>query len=164
MTLAVTAVPSQATNDLPALDIVGIALRTNNRVGFETIPAHWQRFYQEQVLNQIAHKASDDVYAVYGLFENLEVVQTQGIQDLTYTLVLGAAVTRVDALAPGLQHLRVPAQHYQVFSAPTGQPQQVGALWQHIWAQPLPRAFVADFERYRPSGEIDVLVGLQPGP
>ena len=81
---------------------------------------------------------------------------------MTRYLVIGAAVTRVGALPAGLQHLRVPAQRYQVFAAPTGQPEQVGALWQHIWALPLPRAFVADFERYKPGGEIDVLVGLQP--
>lgn len=150
------------TTQLGAFQIVGLPLRTNNTEGFKTIPTHWQRFMGEQVLAQIPHRAGDDLFAVYTGFENLEVLSTQGIAQLTYTFVIGAAVTEVGELAPHLQAVQVPAQRYAVFAVSTGQPQLVGAAWQSIWARgDLQRRFAADFERYQPGGEIDICVGLQ---
>ena len=47
---------------------------------------------------------------------------------------------------------------------PAGRPDQVGAVWQTIWPRDdLPKAFVADFERYRADGQIDILIGLRHG-
>jgi predicted transcriptional regulator YdeE len=146
---------------LEAFTIVGLPVRTNNTEGFQTIGAHWQRFFAEQTLAQIPERASDDIYAVYTLFENLEVLQTGGIAQLAYTLVIGAAVAREVALPPHLCAVAVPVQTYEVFPVAKGQNTLVGAAWQNIWArQDLPRGFAADLERYRPGGEIDILIGL----
>ena len=71
------------TTQLGAFQIVGLPLRTNNAEGFKTLPTHWQRFMGEQVLAQIPHRAGDDLFAVYTGFENLEVLSTQGIAQLT---------------------------------------------------------------------------------
>jgi predicted transcriptional regulator YdeE len=144
------------TSTLSAMTIVGLELRTSNAQAFETIPAHWQRFYQEAVLAQIPDKISGDVYALYTHFEN-PGVNNEGV----YSLIIGAQVAAAGAVPVGLRAASVPAGRYAVFAVQAGQPHQVGARWQEIWAQAeLPRRFVADFERYGPAGQIDIFVGL----
>jgi predicted transcriptional regulator YdeE len=141
---------------LNTMTIAGLELRTSNAQAFETIPAHWQRFYAEAVLAQIPDKISDDVYALYTHFEN-PGVNHEGV----YSLIIGAQVAAVNALPATLRSVSVPAGRYAVFAVEAGQPQKVGARWQEIWTQAeLPRRFVADFERYTPSGQIDIFVGL----
>jgi predicted transcriptional regulator YdeE len=146
----------------PTRRILGLALRTDNTRGFVDIGAHWARFFAEGWLAKIPGKQSDTVWAVYGLFENLEVVHAGRIADLRYTLVIGAEVAPGVEATPGLIGIDLPAQRTAVFNVQSGQPQDVGARWQEIWAlRDLPRAFVADAERYTADGRIDILVGLQ---
>lgn len=146
----------------PARRIIGLPLRTDNTCAFETIPAHWQRFRAESVPDRIASACGRDLYAVYARFENLDVVQGGGIAQLRYTLLIGLEVPAGSDAPPGLEAIELPAQTCAVFAVPDGQPQQVGASWQQIWARnDLARTFVADAERYRPDGRIDILVGLR---
>ena len=146
----------------PARRIVGLPLRTDNTRAFQDIPAHWQRFMGEAVAERIAGACAPDLYAVYGHFENLDVLAGAGIAQLRYTLLIGLEVPAGTEAPDGLQAMDLPAQTCAVFAAPDGQPQQVGALWQQIWARDdLPRAFIADAERYQADGRIDILVGLR---
>jgi predicted transcriptional regulator YdeE len=150
------------TQPTPARRIVGISLRTDNTRGFHDIPAHWQRFMSDGVAGQVPQRSGDDVFAVYARFENLQDLATTGIAQLRYTLLLGVQVAADAEVPAGLDRVDVPAQHCVRFEVPTGQPQQVGACWQQIWARSdLRRAFVADVERYHADGRIDILVGLR---
>jgi predicted transcriptional regulator YdeE len=147
---------------VPARRIVGLALRTDNTRGFQDIPAHWQRFVADGVHGRIAQRCNDDVQAVYARFENLDELPRTGIGQLRYTLLIGAEVPAGTEAPPGLDAIDVPAQTCAVFAVPPGQPQQVGACWQRIWQEhDLPRAFLADVERYQADGRIDILVGLR---
>ncbi len=142
-----------------ALRIIGIELRTSNDEAMQTIPQHWQRFTQENVLAHIPGKLSDEVYAVYTHFENAGV-DNQGV----YSLIIGAPVNSAQAVPPGMSHAVLPASPRAVFPVPQGRFDQVVSTWQTVWQRDdLPKAFVADFERYRADGQIDILIGLRHG-
>ena len=142
-----------------ALRIIGIELRTSNREAMQTIPPHWQRFTEEGVLARIPGRLSDEVYAVYTHFENAGV-DNEGI----YSLIIGAPVSSSQAVPPGMSHAVLPASPRAVFPVPHGRVDQVGLAWQEVWLRgDLPKAFVADCERYRADGQIDILVGLRHG-
>ena len=132
------------------LTIVGLEIRTSNERAFEEIPAHWQKFFQEGIVGQIPNKVSNDVYAVYTNFEN-KGKNNEGI----YSFVIGVEVDQVGALPANLSSTLVPASDRMVFQVETGQPQQVGAKWQEIWGiDDIQKAFIADYEMYKESGEI----------
>lgn len=137
--------------------IVGIELRTNNEEAFETIPGHWQRFYGEGVLQKIPNKISDDVYAVYTNFENAGR-NNHG----QYSLIIGAEVVAATEAPEGLVAAVIPASKRLVFQVEKGHPEKVGEKWQEIWSKGnLDNSYVADFERYRGSGDIEILVGVK---
>lgn len=142
-----------------ALRIMGIELRTSNDEAMQTIPAHWQRFTEDGVLARIPGKLSDEVYAIYTHFEHAGV-DNRGI----YSLIIGAPVSSTQAVPPGMSHAVLPASPRAVFPVPPGRFDQVGAVWQDIWQRDdLPKTFVADCERYRANGDIDILVGVRDG-
>ena len=139
-----------------ALHVIGIELRTTNEEAFQTIPLHWKRFTEEDVPGRIAGKQSGDVYAVYTHFQNAGR-NNQGL----YSLVLGVPVDAAAAVPQGLTRVTVPASPRAVFPVEKGRFDLVGAKWQEIWARgDLAKTFIADFERYRPTGEIDILIGI----
>lgn len=137
------------------IHIVGIELKTSNDIAAQTIPSQWQKFYQENILEKIPHKISMDVYGVYTHFRNIGKYQ-----ECTYSLIIGAAVSKVGKLPAGLVTTVIPPSNRQVFAV-VGGPMKVGEKWLEIWQQPLPRAFVADYEKYQPSGAIDIFIGIK---
>jgi predicted transcriptional regulator YdeE len=140
-----------------AISIIGLELCTNNEEAFQTIPAHWQRFGTEGILETIPNKLSSDVYAIYTHYEH-EGVNNTG----TYSLVIGAAVSSLEPVASGLTRIQLPASSYQVFPVQQGRPDLVGQAWQTIWQQDTSgRTFIADGERYRSDGTIDILLGVK---
>lgn len=142
-----------------AIRIIGIELRTSNDEAMQTIPPHWQRFTEENVLERIPGKLSDEVYAVYTHFENAGV-NNQGI----YSLIIGAPVSSAQAVPPGMSHAVLPASPRAVFPVPQGQFDQVGPAWLEVWQRDdLPKTFIAECERYRADGQIDILIGLRHG-
>jgi predicted transcriptional regulator YdeE len=143
-----------------AIHVFGIELRTRNTEAFDTIPPHWQRFADGQVLACIPGKLSDEVYAVYTHFQNAGR-DNQG----SYSLVIGAAVAPDTPLPEGLARAVVPASRRAVFPVAPGRFDLVGAKWQEIWEHTeLPKTFIAEYERYRANGDIDILVGIAPEP
>ena len=146
----------QTTHQDQAIHVIGIELRTTNEEAFRTIPLHWKRFTEEGVPGQITGKLSGDVYAVYTHFQNAGR-DNRGI----YSLVLGVPVDAGAAVPQGFTRVVVPASLRAVFPVEKGRFDLVGAKWQEIWARgDLAKSFVADFERYQPNGEIDILVGI----
>ena len=144
----------------PALTIAGIALRTHNAEAFETIPALWQRFMAQQMLSQIPHRLSDEVYAVYCDYDR-RPQSAEDVYALGYTLIVGAAVSSTDDLPAPLVSTRIPAAQRAVFEVQAGRPDLVGAQWQQIWQlQDLPRAFAPDYEHYARDGRISICVSI----
>jgi predicted transcriptional regulator YdeE len=140
-----------------AIHVIGIELRTTNQEAFQTIPPHWKRFTDEGVPGRIAGKLSDEVYAVYTHFQNAGR-NNQGI----YSLVLGVPVDAAAPVPPGCTRVVVPASPRAVFPVEKGRFDLVGAKWREIWTRgDLAKTFIADFERYRPNGEIDILIGIE---
>ena len=140
-----------------AIIIIGLELCTDNEEAFQTIPEHWQRFGTEGILEQIPHKLSNDVYAIYTNYEH-EGLSNNG----TYSLVIGAATSNLEPIPSGLIRIQLPASRYQVFPVQQGRPDLVGEAWQTIWQQDTSsRTFIADGERYRSDGTIDILLGVK---
>jgi predicted transcriptional regulator YdeE len=137
--------------------IVGIELRTSNDVAHETIPLHWQRFMTLNIPERIPNRASEDMYAVYTNYQN-EGLNNGGV----YSCVLGVDVTNLEMVPEGLVAVRLPAASYEVVAVPSGRADLVGEAWQAVWQQDTARrAFIADCERYRADGKIDLLLGLR---
>ena len=78
-----------------------------------------------------------------------------------FEYLTGVEVDSFDGLPSDFGRMRIPAQRYAVFTY-AGGIAAVGALWQHIWSEWLPRAPFEDaetppFERYAP--DFDPLAG-----
>lgn len=143
------------TQDRPQL-VVGIELRTSNDEAARTIPPHWRRFTEERVLERIPQKASDEVIAVYTHFAH-EGIDNRG----QYSLIIGAPVEGRPEVPEGMVSAVLPAGRRAVFPVEPPRPDQVGAAWQRIWQRDdLRKTFVADFERYRGHGDIEIHIGI----
>lgn len=67
----------------------------------------------------------------------------------------------VDVPGRSSEVLQVPAQHYVYFEVDASNPQGVIEMWQHIWQQPLGRAYLFDFEEYFADGRIRIAIGIK---
>jgi predicted transcriptional regulator YdeE len=150
----------------PAQDLViaGLAVRTNNTEAAQTLSQLWAEVMGadgcQSFMKSIPNKLSDDLYAVYTEFDP-NPPRMDAIMSLAYTCVIGVAVSSAEGLPANLRAVTVPATRRRVFPVAKGQPQQVGATWQAIWSRmDLPRTFMADYERYKSNGEIDILVSV----
>ena len=142
---------------LQAIHVVGIELRTTNLEATQTIPLHWQRFGQEEVLAHIPAKLNADVFAVYTHFENAGS-NNSGL----YSLVIGAAVPASAEVPAGMVRVVVPASRRAVFDVAHARFDQVGPTWMEIWGRTdLAKTFIAEYEHYRADGTIAISVGLQ---
>ena len=140
-----------------AIHVVGIELRTTNLEAMQTIPPHWARLAQEDVLAHIPDKLDDEVYAVYTHFENAGS-NNVGI----YSLVIGARVSASAEVPEGMVRVVIPASKRAVFEVEPGRVDLVGAKWMEIWGNTeLPKTFIAEYERYSADGKIAISIGLQ---
>lgn len=151
-----TPFPQHSETLTDAITVVGIELRTDNTMAAQTIPPHWQRFGQENVLAAIANKRGEDVFAVYTHFAHAGS-NNNGL----YSLVIGAAVAPDAPVPAGMVRVVVPASPRAVFAVEKGRFDLVGAAWQTIWQRSdLAKTFIAEYERYHANGDITVSIGL----
>jgi predicted transcriptional regulator YdeE len=55
-----------------------------------------------------------------------------------------------------------PASERAMFSVEHGRFDLVGAAWKQVWQwSERPKTFIADYERYRAEGAIELLIGVQ---
>jgi predicted transcriptional regulator YdeE len=140
-----------------AIHVIGLELRTSNQVAAQSIPAFWECFMAQGVLQRLPNKMSDDIWAVYTHFEQAGV-NNEGL----YSLIIGAQMPVDSEVPAGLVRAVLPASHKAVFEAQTGRPDSVPDVWQTIWANhDLKKTFIADAERYASSGEIQIWVGVE---
>lgn len=150
------------TIQLPAFSIIGISVRTTNENNQSAtdIPALWERFFSENIMERIPGRQSTDLYCVYTDYE----------KDHTrpYTTVLGCKVADATQAPEGLQAVTIPERSYAQFEA-TGNLHEGAVIetWQKIWESPVPRAFTADFEHYGEKAHIpkeaavDIYIAVQ---
>lgn len=150
---------------LGPLTIVGKELRTtnDNAQAFTDIPTFWERFYQDGTIEKIPHKFTEDIYAIYTNFAH-EGIDNTGV----YSFIVGCQVHAGEYPPEGLVSVEIPGATYAVFSSEPGKPEKIVETWEKIWQLSEQdrgfdsrRSYRADFEHYRPSGEIAVYIGMK---
>ncbi|WES99425.1 GyrI-like domain-containing protein [Chryseobacterium arthrosphaerae] len=142
--------------------VIGIAVRTTNEnnQAAKDIPALWEKFISEDILNAIPGKIDNAVYSIYTDYE----------KDHTkpYTTVLGCKVENLDHIPEGMVGKSFEGGNYIRFT-PKGNLAEGLVIneWNKIWNMDLGRIFTADFEIYgekaqNPSdAEIDILIAVE---
>lgn len=122
--------------------ITGIAVRTTNEGGQsqKDIGALWQRFFSNNITEQIADKQSDAVYCVYTDYES-------GANG-AYTTILGCSVAALKSMPENFVSKTIPKTTYQLYKSTGKLPESVLATWMHIWQAPINRTYSADFDVY----------------
>lgn len=141
--------------------IVGIAVRTSNVDGraAKDIPALWDRFLSEGIVDKIPNKTDGTIYSLYTDYE--------GDHMHPYTTILGCRVNEIANLPDGMTSRTFEGGDY-VKSTVRGDLQKnlIVDEWMRIWNSDLNRNYIADFEMYgekamNPSdAEVDVFVGV----
>jgi len=142
--------------------VIGIAVRTTNENGLsvQDIPALWNRFMTEGIIDQIPNKVSDTLYCIYTDYE----------KDHTrpYTTILGCKVSNMDEIPSGMIGQTFEEQTYIKHVAKGNLMQGiVYEAWTKIWNADLNRAFTADFEVYDErtqnpeNAEVDIFISVK---
>jgi predicted transcriptional regulator YdeE len=134
---------------LDSFYVMGISCRTINKNGQsgKDISELWDRFYKEDILSKIPNKVSNDVYNVYTDYES----DHNGY----YTTILGCMVKSLDAIHSGYTGKPIPAGHYNLYVSTGKLPNCVLKTWQDIWKSGIERVYIADFDVYPESGDMD---------
>ena len=147
---------------LKTFQVIGIAVRTTNENGQSTqdIPALWNRFMTEGIMDQIPNKVDHTIYCIYTDYE----------KDHTkpYTTILGCKVSNLDQIPYGLVGKTFEEQTY-IKRIAKGNLMQgiVYEEWTKIWNADLNRAFTADFEVYDErtqnpeNAEVDIFISVK---
>jgi len=145
---------------LPAKYIIGITIRTaNDGSAAQDIPALWQKFYQTNVLQNIPHKKSNEIFALYCNYE--------GDYTQPYSVIIGCEVDSIEDIPADMVAQQIPASTYAVYKAPGPFPQELVKTWHTIWLSSLKRTYTGDFELYRTdfeatqNPEVDVYVAIK---
>lgn len=138
------------TQEIKSFNIVGIAVRTTNANGQSgiDIPALWDKFISEGIVDKIPNKIDNAVYSVYTEYEG----------DFTkpYTTVLGCKVSSLDIIPEGMKGIVIEKGKYIKY---TTKADQVFEEWTKIWNADLPRAYRADYEVY--GEEVNIFLGVK---
>lgn len=152
-----------------AFSVVGIAVRTNNAremTGQGMIPQQWQKFFQQGILEQIPNKVDPTIFALYTNYAS--------DRNGDYDFVIGAKVSKVSTLPPGMVAKTVPAGNYAILTSAKGPAAKVvPEAWQKIWTMEDKaqlggtRVYRADYEVYDQrsqnpqDSEVDIYVGIK---
>lgn len=142
--------------------VIGISVRTTNENGQATqdIPALWNRFMTEEIIDQIPNKIDNSVYCIYTEYE----------KDHTkpYTTILGCKVENLDTIPNGMVGKTFEETTYAKHTAKGNILQGlVFNEWIKIWNSDLDRAYTADFEVYDErtknpeNAEVDIFVAIR---
>lgn len=140
--------------------IAGLAIRTTNENGQSAtdIPALWQKFFSEGIMNKIPGKIDDTIYCIYTDYE----------KDHTrpYTTILGCRV-QAEVNEPGITTKIFNGDKYQVFVAKGAADDGiVFNEWLKIWNTDIRRLYTTDIEIYgekardKKNAEIPILVAV----
>jgi predicted transcriptional regulator YdeE len=149
--------------------IIGIEARTNNAkeaTGDGIIAKQWDKFIKEGILQKIPNKADPTIFVVYTDYAS--------DRNGDYAYVIGAKVSDVSTVPPGMVLKKVPKGRYAVLTSAKGQVQKiVPEAWREIWSLEDksqlggPRAYKTDFEVYDQrsqnpqDSQVDIYVGIK---
>jgi predicted transcriptional regulator YdeE len=131
------------TQAISPFTIAGIAVRTTNENGQSgiDIPALWNKFMAENMLEKIPNKINNNIYCIYTDYE----------KDYTkpYTTLLGCQVANMDTIPKGMVAQSFDGGKYYKHTA-KGNLSEGAVLhaWTEIWGMDIDRAYTADFELY----------------
>lgn len=123
--------------------LIGIAVRTTNEQNkaANDIPMLWDRFFKEDVLNQIPNKVCTAVYSLYTNYE--------GDHTMPYTTIIGCEVADLSVIPEGMVGQTFETDKYQKTTVKGDLTQ--GLIineWEKIWSENWDRKYSADFEVY----------------
>lgn len=142
--------------------VVGIDVRTNNQgemdAGTAKIPGLWNRFYQEQIAenvpNRIPYAPTYGVYSAYASDVNGD-----------YSVLAGASVSILADDLKGLSKVEVQEGDYLVFERKGEMPQVVMDAWKDVWnyfsnTSNYARKYTTDFELYKSADEVAIHIAV----
>ncbi len=146
----------------PSFQLIGISIRTTNENGQSAndIPALWEKFVSEALIEKIPNRVNDTLYCIY---TNYEKDHTK-----PYTTILGCQVENLNEIPEGMIGKTFEEANYQKFTAKGNLMQ--GAVfneWTRIWNAEIPRTFIADFEVYDEKShnpedaEVEIFIGVK---
>jgi predicted transcriptional regulator YdeE len=150
------------TQTIPSFSIIGIAVRTSNENGkaVKDIPALWQQFMSNGLLEKIPNKLSHDIYCLYTDYE----------KDHTkpYTTIIGCKVAHLNEVPEGMIGKAITSGSYdkQVVKGNINEGLVYNA-WLKIWDSKLERVYSTDFEIYGEKAmdpnqaEVDIFVAIK---
>lgn len=141
--------------------IAGLAIRTTNENGQSAtdIPALWQQFFAERIMNKLPERTDDTIYCIYTDYE----------KDHTrpYTTLLGCRVN-AEVNVPGITTKAFTGDKYKVFIAKGAMEDNiVFNEWLKIWNAGIDRLYTTDIEIYgekaqdKLNAEIPILVAVK---
>lgn len=123
---------------IPAFNVVGVQIRTNNAEAMDTIGPLWGRVMTEGLIQKIPDPADQQLIAVYSNYES----DHNGAYDYT----IGRRVNAIGEIPEGMAHVKFSETRYAIVTARGEMPEAVVKTWVEIWEADLPRAFTTDFE------------------
>jgi predicted transcriptional regulator YdeE len=135
---------------LDAMYIIGTEIRTQNRHEAKRstarIPAHWDQFYDQNVVRRIPNRTGEDVYGIYTHYVNGDIGE----------YIIGVEVAGLLNIPEGMVGLMIPEGEYMVFPVDSNIPRSMGEAWENVgeYFEENPayqRAYTFDFEVYDPS-------------
>lgn len=133
--------------------VIGLSSRVSNEQ-FQDIVALWDQFYSKDIKNMINDRVSDDVIAVYTDYE--------GDYKAPYKLLIGYEVSNECSCPQGLDETQFDNGH-TVYTVKGPLPDVVIEQWKAVWNDTSQkRAYVADYDRYKTDGSVDIHVQYLP--
>lgn len=146
----------------PTIMVIGIECKTSNAPenAPHDIPKLWGQFYNEDIINQIPNKVSNEVIALYCDYE--------GDYTEPYSLVIGCSVSSLDSVPEGMVAKVIPAGSYAIFHAIGEHPACLIETWGNIWQTELQRTYTGDYECYgekfsNSPQEVEVFIAIENG-
>jgi predicted transcriptional regulator YdeE len=149
--------------------VIGLQIRTSNPrelSGEGKIGALWQRFFQDNLLEQIPNRTSDSFYVVYSNYASDEYGE--------YDYLLGSPVSSISNLPVDMTYEAIATGEYAIITTDKGPVVQVMQdKWKEIWSMPPSelggkRAFLTDYEIYDhraadpTNAEVEIHLGIAP--
>ncbi len=126
-----------------AFKIIGITVRTTNQngQGAKDIPALWEKFMTENIIEKIPNKIDTSVFSIYTNYD--------GNYTEPYDTILGCKVSNLDNIPTGMIGKEFKQEKYIKFIAQGDLSKNiVYTTWTEIWNKDLDRVYTADFEVY----------------
>jgi predicted transcriptional regulator YdeE len=142
--------------------IIGISVRTSNEENKAAIdiPALWNQFMAENIMDKIPNKTSSEVYSIYTNYE--------GDHTKPYDTILGCKVSSLDNIPKGMIGQTFEGGKVAKFTSKGDlEDNIIYKTWLDIWEADLDRTFTADFEVHgaksmdRANAEVDIFVAIK---